>query len=95
MVFRIDRTDLVLDGPDAFDRFDIVAGPEADLTRLGAVADNGEHVFVAPDTVRALAGEAVTPEWEERFAGMVGYAASKGWLDEVGRIRAHVERATS
>jgi hypothetical protein len=93
MIFRIDSTGAVLDGPDVFDRFDVAAAEGADLTRLGVVADDGEHVFVAPDTVRALAGDAATPEWEERFAGMVGYAASKGWLDDAGRIRAHVERA--
>jgi hypothetical protein len=93
MVFRIGPDDVVLDGADAFDRFEIVAAEGADLTRLGTVAEDGEHVYVAPDTVRALAGESVTPVWEERFAGMVGYAASKGWLDDAGRIRAHVERA--
>ena len=93
MIFRIDSTTAVLDGPDVFDRFDVVATETADLTRLGVVADDGAHVFIAPDTVRELAGDAVTAEWEERFSGMLGYAASKGWLDDDGRIRAHVERA--
>jgi hypothetical protein len=92
MIFRVDSTVVVLDGPDVFDRFDVVATADADLARLGAVAADGEHVFVAPDTVRALAGDAANPDWHERFAAMVGYAGSRGWLDDAGRIRAHVER---
>jgi hypothetical protein len=93
VVFRINQSDVRLDEPDVFDRFDVVASGDADLGLLGVVAEDGAHVFVAPDAVRALAGDAVTPAWEEGFAAMLGYAASKGWLDDAGQVRAHVQRA--
>ena len=52
-----------------------------------------EHAWVPIDTLRGLAGPAATPEWEESLAGMLGYARSKGWVDdELGAVRAHVER---
>jgi hypothetical protein len=29
-------------------------------------------------------------EWMEQFAAMVEYARSRDWVDDVGRIQAHV-----
>jgi hypothetical protein len=92
VIFRIDSSSVSLEGADAFDRFDVIATANADLSQLGEVADDGQHVFVAPDTVRTLAGDAVSREWEDRFAEMVVYASSKGWVDARGSIRAHVAR---
>ena len=51
----------------------------------------GEHGFVAPATVTRLAAGQVGAGWTERFAAMVAYAGSKGWLDDAGRIRGHTE----
>jgi len=42
--------------------------------------------------LRALAGPAATGEWDEGLAGMVAYAAGKGWVDADGGVVAHIER---
>jgi hypothetical protein len=55
-------------------------------------------VLVPADAVRRLAGEAAAAQgrslgdqWESGFAGMLEYAAKKGWTTDDGSIRAHVE----
>lgn len=72
---------IVLREPDDFQAFKVLVR-EADDT------------FVAPDALRALAGDrAEDPAWAAQLEGMLGYAASKGWLRESdGAIQAHVER---
>jgi hypothetical protein len=91
--------DPVLVDAEKFDGFKVTlrggddpAAADAALAALGERLD-GDHVAIAPDTVRRLAGPlAGDPEWESGFAAMVDYARGKGWL--VGEsIRAHVERA--
>jgi hypothetical protein len=47
------------------------------------------EVSVDPALIRAAAGD-VSGDWEERFGAMVAYAASKGWVDDDGQIKAHV-----
>jgi hypothetical protein len=90
---------ITLSEPSDFQGFKVVVPADADPQALTAAlatlgrAEGTDHVFVAPDAVSALAGEtAADPAWAEGFAGMVGYATSKGWTDADGRIRAHVER---
>jgi len=62
-----------------------------DITSLKVVT-RGEHAFVARDTFVDLAGlRGSDPEWLARLDGMLSYAASKGWTDEHGAVRAHVE----
>lgn len=91
--------DPVLVDADKFDGFKVTlrggddpGAADAALAALGERVDD-DHVAIAPDTVRRLAGPAAEdPEWESGFAAMVDYARGKGWL--VGEaIRAHVERA--
>jgi hypothetical protein len=65
----------------------------AALTGLGEVVDG--HAFLTPDAIRTLAGTAADEEWEQGFAAMVAYATGKGWIDERGRIRAHLELGTA
>ena len=87
--------------PDVFDRLAVIVageGSRADLARatadVGALDDDGSHLFIARAALRALAGErAVSAAWMEGFDAMVGYAESKGWVDAEGRVRAHVEWA--
>lgn len=56
---------------------------------VGAPAD---HVWIAIDWVRAQAEGTVGADWTANFDGMIGYAGSKGWLDEKGTaIQAHIE----
>ena len=60
-----------------------------DLCRFG-----DDHVWLDVAIARSLGEQSSTdPEWPAKFDGMIGYAASKGWLDEAGtHVRAHVER---
>ncbi len=65
----------------------------AALAGRGVVlSDDDEHAFVEPATIEGLAGD-VDQRWTDRFAGMVEFAASKGWTDDDGRIRGHCEWA--
>jgi hypothetical protein len=62
------------------------------LLEAAGLRPDGEHVWMPSALIRKLAGEHVTEEWESNFAGMVRYAASKGWYDADGdAIRAHLE----
>jgi hypothetical protein len=66
-------------------------GPEA--LAAGGVLGLGAHAWVRTDALRGLAGAAATPEWEDGFAAMLGYARTRGWVDdEHGAVRGHVER---
>jgi hypothetical protein len=52
------------------------------------------HVYVDVDWVRRQAAGRVPDGWDADFEGMLGYARSKGWLNEAGTaIQAHVEWA--
>lgn len=68
---------------------------------VAAVADSGlgvvdgDHVFLDVARLRQLAVHAPAAEWSAKFDGMIRFAASKGWCDAKGRIRAHVERPAS
>ena len=63
-----------------------------DLTSLKIVSAQPEHSYIAPETLRALAGDAVAdPEWDERFQSMLEYARSHGWTRDDGAVRAHIE----
>ena len=61
----------------------------AALAELGRV-DKPGHAWIAPERVRNLA-EGVPPGWDEEFAATIAYAASKGWTDASGALRAHIE----
>jgi hypothetical protein len=79
---------------DDFRNFSI-AMPDTDVARVGLASvarlDGRDHVWFAPDRVRTLAGSTPLPaDWDQRFAGMVAYAASKGWTDGVGAMRGHI-----
>lgn len=67
--------------PDDFGRFEVM---------LRGVDG---YAFVTPDVLHVLAGaRAEDPRWRARFEGMLGYAATKGWVRESdGAIRAHIE----
>lgn len=67
--------------PDDFSSFKVVV-----------VVDG--HSWVAPAELAELAGRGADPDWQHKLAGMIDYARTKGWLDDAGRIRAHVEVQT-
>ena len=62
-----------------------------DFTAFKLVLEVPEHAWIAPDVLTELAGRGGDDEWKQNLAGMLAYAASKGWCDEAGRVRAHVE----
>jgi hypothetical protein len=87
---------LKLRDADDFTAFKLVvigeaAGLAEAIVPLGRLADP-EHAYLRPDAVAALSGEgAAEAGWRKRFDGMLAYAAAKGWADERGDVRAHIE----
>lgn len=54
----------------------------------------GTHAFIAPEDIRALAGDvALNGEWRTGFDGMIAYADGAGWVDADGAVRVHIEHA--
>ncbi|WZH52334.1 MAG: hypothetical protein PIR53_20275 [Nocardioides alkalitolerans] len=49
------------------------------------------HTWVDRDILCELAGDAVDRAWLDRLDTMVAYAERQGWVDDRGRIRAHLE----
>jgi hypothetical protein len=91
---------VTLQRPTEFDAFHVsVLGTDDDayqaaVSRIGTPA-GAEHVFVDRAALEGLAGEiARDPEWRRSLDSMVRYAESKGWTDDGGAIRAHVEHAS-
>ena len=83
-------TEPTLAEPDDFKAFSVTAAPGAALDRLGR-ADGDTHVFVDPAVLRALPGARPDDaEWSASLDAMLAYAASKGWTDDAGHVRAHV-----
>lgn len=62
-----------------------------DFASFRVVVTTASHVWIDPSLLTGLMGYAADETWTEKFAGMVSYAAGKGWLDDQGRLRAHVE----
>ncbi len=64
----------------------------ADLTAMlgdsGSVHEDAQHVWLDPKWL-ALSGKP-SEEWQNGLAAMLKYAARSGWVDENGRVRAHV-----
>ena len=64
----------------------------ADVVRarhIGIVEASGD-VAVEPAIIRFLAAGEVDTTWDAAFDEMVCAAATRGWVDAAGRIRAHV-----
>lgn len=60
---------------------------------VGRLLPSGD-ALIEIDAVRRLAAGQVPDGWDADFDAMVGYARSKGWLDERGEaIQAHIEWA--
>ncbi|WP_308163006.1 hypothetical protein [Nocardia alni] len=61
-----------------------------DFTSLSVVVVTPSRVWLDPAGLTELAGRGGDEIWRTQLAGMVDYAESKGWLDEAGRVSAHV-----
>ena len=95
MVIVVRDNTVTLAEPADFKGFKVVveAGDGSGLFSVGRLAHR-DTAWINADAVRRLAGDAVTPEWEDGFAAMLAYAQTKGWLDDAGDIQAHVEWET-
>lgn len=85
-----------LENANDFSRFSILLDPSLDAIRQTAVAPVGvlhdkDHVWVRPDAIRAISPLAHLEDWESRFVAMCEGAAKHGFVDDLGRIRAHIE----
>ncbi|MCX8562227.1 hypothetical protein OS122_15135 [Mycolicibacterium mucogenicum] len=66
-----------------------------DFTAFKVVIEVPEHAWIAPEVLTELAGRGDDAEWRQHLSGMLAYAATKGWCDEAGRVRAHVEMTSA
>jgi hypothetical protein len=86
-----------LSDPSDFHRLSVAVEGVGDLeavvdqSGIGRLRPGGEHVVIDLVALRALAGSFATDEWDEGLAGMVAYAAAKGWVDADGGVVAHIE----
>jgi len=97
-----DTVSVSLEEPDNCKQFHVVQAGEGNDTLVanalegagvGRASAKAGHVYVNVDAVRTMAAGRVGGTWDDDFAGMLGYASSKGWLDESGSaIEAHIER---
>lgn len=60
------------------------------LRSSAAGSFDGHHAWIAPAWLRSVAP--ADPAWAEGFAGMLAFAQSRGWIDDAGCIRAHIEQ---
>ena len=95
MIVVVSEDGVDLEQADDCTAFHVVArdvGPdEVHGAVSGIGAFDGEHAWIEPEVVRTLAEDSVADDWDERFDAMVASAVSKSWVDEEGRIRAHIE----
>jgi hypothetical protein len=91
-----------LEDPEDVRRFNVKVTGGDDPARIAAgfVAtgigrfESLERALVRVDWVKRSAAGRVGPDWDRQFAGMLAYAAGKGWYDEAaGTIAAHTELA--
>lgn len=86
---------ITLREPAVFDKLDVLVDTqpaeqlERAIARMGS-RDGDGHVRLQPAVLRMLSELAGTSDWDARFDAMIGDAASKGWLDDQGRVRAHL-----
>lgn len=75
---------------------DLPAGELGSLVRrsgIGALDDDGSHVHVGIEAIRALAAGRTDGGWDAGFDAMISYARTKGWVDDAAdTVRAHVDR---
>ena len=76
-------------------RFDAGArgsGP-ADAALAGLARLDGEFAWACTEALRRIAPGGGDAAWQQGFARMVAFAETRGWVDQAGRVRAHIEAA--
>lgn len=102
MYFRITKDATELVEPEVVTAFSVVCqdglarddlAESVRRAELGDLLPGDTHVMVRVDAIRRYAAGRVGESWESDLAGMLAYAANKGWTDETGeRVRAHIDR---
>jgi hypothetical protein len=89
---------VTLEEPDDCGRFHLVCevdpellGPALVEANVGSLEDD-ETALIDPEAIVRAVTDRVAADWSERYAAMVEYAETKGWINPDGSIRAHVER---
>lgn len=63
------------------------------LGEAGEFSHDGRHAFIDPVWIKKqVGGLAEDLQWSSGFEAMIAFATKKGWVDEKGRVRGHVER---
>lgn len=99
---RAGGADVSLEEPDDCTRFSVVVEGAGDAPSVGAALEargagrmaEDDHAWIDTRWVTQAATGRVGDGWPQRFAAMLEYARTNGWLDDEGSsIRAHVEAA--
>jgi len=84
--------------PDDFRSFSVVTPGPPDAGALAQAAGSlgraagDAHVFVDTAVLRALPGARPDDEeWALSLEAMLAFANSRGWVDDAGMVRAHVQ----
>jgi hypothetical protein len=99
LIVRVHQdSSITLEDPDTFTAFSLSA-PGLEAAQIAAAfgpdaeARDEEHVWISIARLRALGRAYGSPRWQTGCDGMIGYATSKGWVDQERRlVRAHIER---
>ncbi len=103
MYVQVDLTQhppkVTLEEPDDCTRFHLTVYGGTDVASVyGALIDaaagrlEGDQALITIDSVRRMARGRVADDWDDRFEGMLGFARSKSWIDDVNNaIQAHIE----
>jgi hypothetical protein len=65
--------------------------PAGDAALARIARPDGEHAWVSEAWLRATAPRGAAPDWQAGFAAMLDFARGRGWVDDQGGIRAHIE----
>lgn len=64
---------------------------QEDFTAFKVCVAAPSHAWVEPAELTAVAGRLDDAAWQRRLDDMISHARTNGWLDDRGRIRAHLE----
>jgi len=87
-----------LEDPENFRSFKVVSASSKqqlaaldDAKRIGIELDGDDHMWLAEPFLRELVSRRDDAVWAAQFRDMISNAARYGWVDEQGRVRAHIE----
>lgn len=100
MEIRVTKLSVAMGDPDVFTRLSMIVDKDITTSQLaglvapfGRMDDDGLHAYLSVGAIGGLPG--ARPEdlqWQASFDQMCAYAVSKGWSDDAGAIRAHIEK---